>query len=100
MRHGCPQRLHLFVYRPRLRQREVKDVADRQVVDITENGNGAYVFCSEEIFDRELKQAREDARYEAEMEFVLRRGKRDIEEGRFTTDVDGFVARIREKRGL
>ena len=68
------------------RQREVKD--------------GAYVFCSEEIFDRELKQAREDARYEAEMEFALRRGKRDIEEGRFTTDVDGFVARIREKRGL
>ena len=51
------------------RQREVKDVADRQVVYITENGNGAYVFCSEEIFDRELKQAREDARYEAEMEF-------------------------------
>ena len=82
------------------RQREVKDVADRQVVYITENGNGAYVFGSEEIFDRELKQAREDARYEAEMEFVLRRGKRDIEEGRFTTDVDGFVARIREKRGL
>ena len=82
------------------RQREVKDVADRQVVYITENGNGAYVFCSEEIFDRELKQAHEDARYEAEMEFALRRGKRDIEEGRFTTDVDGFVARIREKRGL
>ena len=82
------------------RQREVKDVADRQVVYITENGHCADVFCSEEIFDRELKQAREDARYEAEMEFVLRRGKRDIEEGRFTTDVDGFVARIREKRGL
>ena len=35
------------------RQREVKDVADRQVVYITENGNGAYVFCSEEIFDRD-----------------------------------------------
>ena len=28
------------------RQREVKDVADRQVVYITENGNGAYVFLS------------------------------------------------------
>ena len=40
------------------RQREVKDVADQQVVYITENGNGAYIFCSEDIFERELQQAR------------------------------------------
>lgn len=82
------------------RQREVKDVADRQVVYITENGNGAYVFCSEEIFDRELQQAREEARYQAEMELILRRGRRDVAEGRFTTDVDAFTARIRAEREL
>ena len=82
------------------RQREVKDVADRQVVYITENGNGAYVFWPEQIVDRYLKETGDDARYDAAVDVVLRRGKRDIEEGRFTTDVDGFVARIREKRGL
>ena len=96
----APSRSRICLSALASRQREVKDVADRQVVYITENGNGAYVFCSEEIFDRELKQAREDARYEAEMEFVLRRGKRDIEEGRFTTDVDGFVAAFARSGGL
>lgn len=82
------------------RQREVKNVADHQVVHITENGNGAYVFCSEEVFARELQHAREEARYEAEMGFVLRRGRRDIEEGRYTTDVSSFVDRVRRDRGL
>ncbi len=82
------------------RQREVKNVADRQVVYITENGSGAYIFCSEEVFDRELKQVREEARYEAELECVLRRGMRDVAEGRYTDDVDGFINRVRTKRGL
>lgn len=82
------------------KQREVKNVADKQVVYITENGNGAYVFCSEEVFDRELKRAREEARYEAEMELVVNRGMRDIGEGEFTTDVDDFAERILNRRGL
>lgn len=82
------------------RQREVKDVADKQVVYITENGNGAYVFCSEEVFDRELKRAREEARYEAEMELVVNRGIRDILDGAFTTDVAGFTERVLDQRGL
>lgn len=82
------------------KQREVKNVADKQVVYITENGNGAYVFCSEEVFDRELKRAREEARYEAEMKLVVNRGMRDIREGEFTTDVDDFAERILNRRGL
>ena len=82
------------------RQREVKDVADQQVVYITENGNGAYIFCSEDIFERELQQAREEARYEAEMEYVIRRGLQDIENGRYTTDVQEFVADMLAERGL
>lgn len=82
------------------RQREVKNVADHQVVHITENGNGAYIFCSEEVFDCELRHAREEARYEAEMAFALRRGRRDIEEGRYTTDVASFIDRVRRERGI
>lgn len=82
------------------RQREVKDVAQREVVHITENGNGAYVFCSEDVFARELERAREEARYAAELELVARRGRCDIEEGRYTDDVGSFVARIRQERGI
>ena len=82
------------------KQREVKDVADKQVVYITENGNGAYVFCSEEVFDRELKRAREEARYEAEMDLVVNRGVRDIREGAFVTDVDAFAEHVLKRRDL
>lgn len=82
------------------KQREVKDAAQKEVVHITENGNGAYVFCSEDIFARELERAREEARYAAELEFVARRGRSDIEDGRYTTDVSSFAARMREKRGI
>ena len=37
--------------------REVKQAARERLVRITENGNGAYVFCSEEVFQREVDDA-------------------------------------------
>lgn len=82
------------------KQREVKDVAEKQVVYITENGNGAYIFCSEEVFDRELEHAREEARYEAEMRFVLREARQQLDEGRYTTDLAAFRKEMLERRGL
>ena len=82
------------------KQREVKNVADHQVVYITENGNGAYVFCSEEVFDRELKQAREEARYEAELRAALRQARQDLDEGRYTTDLKSFRESVLAERGI
>lgn len=41
--------------------REVKQAARERLVRITENGNGAYVFCSEEVFQREVDDAVERA---------------------------------------
>ncbi len=82
------------------RQREVKNVADKQVVYITENGNGAYVFCSEEVFDRELQTAREEARYEAEMRCVLREARRQLDGGEYTSDVASFKQQMLAKRGI
>lgn len=82
------------------RQREVKDVADHQVVYITENGNGAYVFCSEEVFDRELTRAREEARYEAEMQTVLRQARHQLDSGEYTTDLKAFRASVLAERGI
>ncbi len=43
--------------------REVKQAARERLVRITENGNGAYVFCSEEVFQREVDDAVERALY-------------------------------------
>lgn len=84
------------------RQREVKDAARQGVVHITENGNGAFVFCSEDVFAAELERARESARYEAELGYVLRRAAEDVSAGRYETDFDEFrrsVIAERMRRG-
>ena len=39
------------------RQREIKDIARQQIVHITENGNGAFVFCSEELLQKTIDEA-------------------------------------------
>ena len=64
------------------RQREVKDAALKDVVHITENGNGAFVFCSEEIFDERLRQAAEQAAYEERVKNAVRAGREDVAAGR------------------
>ena len=37
--------------------REVKRAAQERLVRITENGKGAYVFCSEEVFQQQIDDA-------------------------------------------
>ena len=73
----------------RAHQREVKDAAQKDVVRITENGSGAYVFCSEEVFARRIQEAA----YAERMAAALRESKKDIEQGRF---VEGTEAAFRE----
>ena len=58
-----------------------------------ENGNGAYVFCSEEIFAAEIERAREGMRYETEVLLSLRRAQSDVAEGR-VTDISGLKKAI------
>ena len=77
----------------RAHQREVKDAAQKDVVRITENGSGAYVFCSEEVFARRIREAAEEAAYAERMAAALRESKKDIEEGHF---VEGTEAAFRE----
>ena len=45
----------------KMKQREVKDAALKDIVHITENGNGAFIFCSEEVFARKMEQAAAEA---------------------------------------
>ena len=64
------------------KQREVKDAALTDVVHITENGNGAFVFCSEEIFDKKLQEAADQAVYEERVRAAVRAGRDDVAAGR------------------
>lgn len=80
------------------RQREVKDAARKNVVHITENGNGAFVFCSEEIFEERLRRAAEEAIYAERMAQAIREGQDDLATGRTYSISEAFSA-IDERRG-
>ena len=63
-------------------QREVKDRSKREVVHITENGNAAYVFCSEEVFEREKADAVATAIRDREVAQLILQGRKDVAFGR------------------
>ena len=65
------------------KQGEVKEAARKGIVRITENGAGAFVFCSEEVYEQRMKEIAEQAAYEALMAAALERGFADIEGGRY-----------------
>lgn len=77
---------------------QVKDAARDSVVRITEQGAGAFVFCSESAFERRIAAEREDAVFEARMLDAAGRGIADIEAGRFTGSVEEAFARADELR--
>lgn len=80
------------------RQREVKDAALKNVVHITENGNRAFVFCSEDIFEAQLKQAAEHAAYEERVRAAIERGYADYAAGRVTEGTEAAFAKAAELR--
>ncbi len=80
---------------------QVKSAAQDSIVRITEQGAGAYVFCSEEAFEHRIAAEREDAAFEARLSEAVGRGIADIEAGRFTTSVEDAFRRaddLRRKR--
>ena len=80
------------------RQREVKDAALEDVVHITENGNGAFVFCSEEIFSHKLREAAEEAAYTERVRAVIQRGRADRSAGRTIEGTENALAEISKRR--
>lgn len=80
---------------------KVKAAAESSIVRISEQGAGAYVFCSEDAFEQRIAREREDAAFEARLAEAIGRGVSDIEAGRFTTSVDEAFSRadqLRRKR--
>ncbi len=69
-------------------QGEVKKAAREGIVRITEKGRGAFVFCSDEVFEQKMRQVAEDAAYEARMAAAFERGFADIAAGRFYENID------------
>ncbi|MEG1561700.1 MAG: sodium:proline symporter [Raoultibacter sp.] len=79
-------------------QREIKAIADREIVHITENGRGKYAFVSEKVLKREIDNAVEAALYEARMADALRQSRSDFAQGRSYTSRADLVAAVAEKR--
>lgn len=80
------------------RQREVKDVARQDVVHITENGNAAFVLLSEELYERKLRDAAEQAAYEERVRACIRNGRSDIAEGRVVEGLPALEAALEARR--
>lgn len=66
----------------------VKEDARSGVVRITEQGGGAFIFCSEEAFEERVARERADAAFEARLAEAVGRGIADIENGRYVDSVD------------
>ncbi|MDO5107237.1 MAG: hypothetical protein Q4D39_03070 [Coriobacteriaceae bacterium] len=80
------------------KQREIKAIADVEPVYITENGRGKYVFLSEDVLERTVAQAVEDALYEERMRRALRESRDDFECGRYYSSRDELKRAVNEKR--
>lgn len=76
----------------------VKAAAQNDVVRITENGHGAYIFTSEETFAELLKREREKAVYEAYLAREIKEGLNDIETGRTTSSRAAMFESAAQKR--
>ncbi len=78
--------------------KEVKRAAQEGLVRITENGTGAYVFCSEEVYRREIEAAREQAFYEYRVADAIERGTRDIKNGDYVVGIEAGKKALAERR--
>lgn len=79
------------------KQREVKDRAKYEVVHLTENGNAAFILCSEEVFAQEKEKAAAEAVFEQELIERLERAERDLESGKAYTSTEAVKKAISER---
>jgi len=80
------------------RQREIKGLADTQVVYITENGHGKYVFTSERVLERTIQDAVDEALYEERLRQALSESRDDFANGRFYSSREDLAAAVERER--
>ncbi len=78
-------------------QREIKDIARKEVVHITENGNAAFVLLSEELYEQQLEQAAEDAAYEERVIACIKASDDCFDEGRYIEGTENFFAALDQR---
>ncbi|MGN0286996.1 MAG: hypothetical protein ACI4B6_04940 [Atopobiaceae bacterium] len=79
-------------------QREIKSLADHEVVYITENGRGKYVFMSQEVMQRQIDDAVEQALYEHRLHEALDESRKDFQTGKYYTSREDLMAAVAQKR--
>ena len=81
------------------RPKEVKQAARERLVRITEHGKGAYIFCSEAVFESEIQQAVDRALYAQRAQDAVMAGKTAIEQGDYLVGIDAGKAAVAALRG-
>ena len=84
---------------PRNRQREIKDLAGREPVCITENGLGKHTLLSDEVLERTISDAVEQDPYESRVQQALEDSREDFRAGRGYGTREDLMAAVRQKRG-
>ena len=79
------------------RQREIKDVARTDVVHITENGNAAFVFMSEDLFEERLREAAEEAALSERMRACIKASDDCFDQGDCIEGTDTFFKALDER---
>ena len=79
-------------------QQMVKEAAREDIVRITEHGMAAWIFASEEVFERRIREAVEEALYEAKLDEAIAKGLDDIKNGRYVVGVDAARKYVEELR--
>ncbi len=79
-------------------QAAVKEAARDSIVRITEHGAAAWIFTSEEALEQRIQKAVDDAVYEAQIAWMIERGRRDFAEGRYITGTENAKKKAAEMR--
>ncbi|MCI2183888.1 MAG: hypothetical protein LKK55_04180 [Olsenella sp.] len=79
------------------RQREIKDIARKDVVHITENGNAAFVFMSEELFEEQLNKAAEEATLTERMRACIRASDNCFDDDQYIEGTNAFFSALDER---
>ena len=93
---GSPHDCHLFLRSPQTRQREIVDIARKDVVHITENGSAAFVFMSEDLFEEQLNNAAEEAALTERMRACIKASDDCFEQGEYIEGTDAFFSALDE----
>lgn len=74
--------------------KSVQAAARNGIVHITEGGRGTYVFCSEEVFEKQIESSVQEALYAERMANAIRQGKLDVEANRSVHGVENIMDAI------